>query len=253
MELITIDTYLYIGGRLRYLIQAKEGYPLYSLSHDAVLDNMKKLSHDIHTHQFKTTKSSKSFNDFNNLLREWENRPPDYTLDKYDVTELNKICKNIEEIILSECRDKIVFKVLDKRIDPQKLLFKPPSLLPQEVYSKLPQIAQYDFSQACQCIAFDLPTAAAFHLMRCIEGSLRKYYTNLTGNDAKGLVWGGIIKQLHSLTSNQPPKEVLDVLDNIRDNYRNPTQHPDAVYDIEQVQTLFGICTAALSMISKSL
>ncbi len=119
MELITIDTYLYIGGRLRYLIQAKEGYPLYSLSHDAVLDNMKKLSHDIHTHQFKTTKSSKSFNDFNDLLREWENRPSDYRLDKYDVTELNKICKNIEEIIFSECKDKIVFKVLDKRIIPK--------------------------------------------------------------------------------------------------------------------------------------
>jgi len=37
-------------------------------------------------------------------------------------------------------------------------------------------------------------------------------------------------------------KTLFDNLDNIRFNFRNPTQHPETIYDIELSQDLFSIC-----------
>jgi len=36
-------------------------------------------------------------------------------------------------------------------------------------------------------------------------------------------------------------------LDNIRRSFRNPTQHPDKIYDIQEVQDLFGLCIDAIN------
>lgn len=39
-----------------------------------------------------------------------------------------------------------------------------------------------------------------------------------------------------------PPAALLDNLDNIRRSFRNPTQHPDKIYDIQEAQDLFHLC-----------
>jgi hypothetical protein len=39
--------------------------------------------------------------------------------------------------------------------------------------------------------------------------------------------------------SKPPPAALLDNLDGLRRNFRNPTQHPEKVYDIHEAQDLF--------------
>lgn len=51
-----------------------------------------------------------------------------------------------------------------------------------------------------------------------------------------------MVEQLRKKCSKRPPRELLDALDRIRENFRNPTNHPDKIYDIEEVQDLFGLC-----------
>jgi hypothetical protein len=46
--------------------------------------------------------------------------------------------------------------------------------------------------------------------------------------------------------SKPPPQTLLDHLDHIRHNFRNPTQHPEAIYDIDEAQDLFNLTTDAL-------
>jgi hypothetical protein len=46
-------------------------------------------------------------------------------------------------------------------------------------------------------------------------------------------------------TGKRPPPLILQNLDHIRVNFRNPTQHPDKIYDIQEVQDLFGLCVDA--------
>jgi len=43
-----------------------------------------------------------------------------------------------------------------------------------------------------------------------------------------------------------------DHLDHIRRSFRNPTQHPDKIYDIQEAQDLFGLCVDAVNRMSRS-
>jgi hypothetical protein len=51
----------------------------------------------------------------------------------------------------------------------------------------------------------------------------------------------------------KPNKILLDHLDNIRSNFRNPTDHPEMTYGIDEVQDLFSIVTDSLNRIAVEL
>jgi hypothetical protein len=105
------------------------------------------------------------------------------------------------------------------------------------VYAKLPEVAQYDFGEAGKCIAFERPTAAAFHLMRGTEGVLLR---DRKRDRVKPLLWGSMVNDMKN-RRRKPPKELLQNLGNIRESFRNSTQHPEKVYDIQETQDLFGL------------
>ncbi|MBI5022232.1 MAG: hypothetical protein HZB59_12415 [Ignavibacteriales bacterium] len=46
---------------------------------------------------------------------------------------------------------------------------------------------------------------------------------------------------------------LLSNLDDIRITFRNPTQHPEKVYDIDEVQDLLGRCIDVVSRIAREL
>jgi hypothetical protein len=104
----------------------------------------------------------------------------------------------------------------------------------------MPKIARYDFQEAGRCIAFELPTAAAFHLMRGTEDVLRALYCVKVKQKAKRvdpLKWGPMLIHLNKLT--RPlPKELMHELDWLREHFRNPTQHPEKMYDLDEAQGL---------------
>jgi len=50
----------------------------------------------------------------------------------------------------------------------------------------------------------------------------------------------------------RPDPLILDHLDHIRRSFRNPTQHPDKIYDIQEAQDLFGLCVDAVNRMSRS-
>ena len=115
----------------------------------------------------------------------------------------------------------------------------------------MPEIAQEDFNSAGKCIAFEMPTAAAFHLLRGTEAVVGQFYRSVVKiNRHKILLWGPMIQQMRD-RSKPPPKEILDQLDSIRGNFRNPTQHPEKNYDIEEAQSLFGVCIDAVERMAK--
>ena len=106
----------------------------------------------------------------------------------------------------------------------------------------------------CKAIAFELPTAAAFHQLRCVEGALKHYYQCVIKRNRlpdKQKMWGPMIDQLRSKKTNKPPVELLDTLDRIRVNFRNPTNHPEKEYDTDEAQDLFGLCVDALNRLVK--
>lgn len=96
-------------------------------------------------------------------------------------------------------------------------------------------------------MAFERPTAAAFHLLRATEGVLRHFYCSVVKrNRIDPLLWGPIITALRDRRK-PPAASLLANLDNIRVSFRNPTQHPEKIYDIHEVQDLFGLCIEVIN------
>jgi hypothetical protein len=119
------------------------------------------------------------------------------------------------------------------------------------VFKELPEVAQYDFLQAGRCIAFELPTAAAFPLMRGTEDVLRWFYCSVVKRErVSPLRWGPMTSHLGGRRS-PPPDVLLANLDNLRRSFRNPTQHPDKIYDIEEAQDLLALSIDVVSRMVK--
>lgn len=228
--------YIIFGTGLRYLQDVKSEYPIYGDGY--VLENIERFLSKLHEYELAVTiRASFKLEEFLDKLSESQ---PNAELTKNQSSELNEIVTDIRKTLMAESKGAIAYIVTDKRIDVNKLLSDVNSLFAPSIFAELPSIAQYDFSEAGKCIAFELPTSAAFHLMRGTEAMIRKLYLTLIPGGSETL-WGNIVRDLR-ISSNPPPKPLLDNLDNIRLSFRNPTQHPDKIYDIHEVQDLFFLC-----------
>jgi hypothetical protein len=146
----------------------------------------------------------------------------------------------VEATATGEASGMLVYVAREHRFATDRLLNDVGFLMAPGVFEHLPEIAQGDFAQAGKCIAYEVPTAAAFHLMRGTEAVLRWFHRSIIKRGAKAQMWGPILNELRA-RRNGPPRTLLDNLDNIRNNFRNPTQHPDKVYDIQEAQDLFSL------------
>ncbi|MBI2187166.1 MAG: hypothetical protein HYU37_08605 [Acidobacteria bacterium] len=96
-----------------------------------------------------------------------------------------------------------------------------------------------------RCLAFEVPTAAAFHVMRATEGVLRKYHALTKGLPAgtKSPEWAQCINEIKAAGGN--PK-VTGILGHIRDLHRNPTMHPQECLSIQEALSLFDVAKSAI-------
>jgi len=126
--------------------------------------------------------------------------------------------------------------------------------VPEPTRGKLPDETKKDLDQAGKCIAFDVPTAAAFHLLRGTEAVIRQYYDAVVPGPkrASGKMrnWGAYLRLL---SRHQGDEKVISLLTHMKDMYRNPVLHPEETYDDERVQVLFGLCVSAIVLIKTAL
>jgi hypothetical protein len=174
---------------------------------------------------------------------------------KVSVDLANRIregAERLRETIDAETIDFYAYVVTDKRYPADSLLHKPSSLMAPGVFDSLSTTVQYDFVQACRAIAFELPTAAGFHLMRGTEGFLRDFYCSIIKRDrVNPLLWGPMVAGLRKRKTSPPPAVLLNNLENLRVSFRNPTQHPDKIYDIHEVQDLLSLCIDVMNRMAK--
>ncbi len=160
----------------------------------------------------------------------------------------------VETVIFAESSIKRIYVLPNRRFNSEYLLNSPQSLLKAGAFDKLDEIAKQDISSACRCILFGEATAAAFHILRATESVLKSYYFHYKKQHrlAKPM-WGPMVTELKAKTKNRPPETLLTSLDLIRSAYRNPTQHPEALYEIDSAQDLFGVCLDAIGKMASEL
>lgn len=179
-------------------------------------------------------------NNTNMMMKDLQ--PSDKITDAY-LEEYKREMFSLEDTIFAEAGTKYVHIMPNRRFVSEYLLEKPHKLLKDTVFGKLSDIAKYDFSSACRCISYGEATASAFHILRATEETLKQYYFKY--KKTKRLdkpMWGPMTNELRAKKTNKPNETVLSALDVVRVSYRNPTQHPEAKYDIESAQDLLGVC-----------
>lgn len=123
-------------------------------------------------------------------------------------------------------------------------------VFPATLGTKVPD-AITDAAQAARCIAFELPTAAAFHLHLVLERVMRCYYDSVTGNKPRPEN-----RKIASYIDSMKAKKVGDqkifaALSDIARFHRNPVLHPDEKLDSTEdaVALLGSIYSATLQML----
>lgn len=234
----SIDDYYFFGTVMRYLQDAREGTSFKGInlvSHNikSFLSNLEKLELKV------TSRASWKLRDF---LKETTGLNVE-ELDSKQATNLSNIMSDIRMTLDAEIAGIYAFITTPKRIDSQKLLENMELLFSPGVFDQFPDIAKYDFNESGKCIAFERPTAAAFHILRATEANLRHYYKQMIKRErVKSEMWGPIVEDLKKRNKTKVNSTLNNHLDNIRLSFRNPTQHPDKIYDINEVQDLLSVC-----------
>jgi len=144
------------------------------------------------------------------------------------------------------------FFATQKKTPIETLTEEQEKLFPDGLFDELPDIGKYDIREAGMCIAFERNTAAAFHVLRATESVLRTYYCGIVKrNRPNVLTWGSMINDFKKHRK-QPPALILKNLEYIRENFRNPTAHPDVRYDSEGAQSVFNLCVDIMTRLLRA-
>lgn len=250
MQSVTLYRYWQFGTGFRYLQDAQEGYQIHGTN--VVIGNLESLFKKLEDLDLRVT--IRAANDLKKVLDELKETPSDARLTLAQAQKLNRTVKALRQTLEAELKGVNAYVVSPKRLDVERLVTDVASLFAPEVFSSLSEIAQYDLNEAAKCIAFERPTAAAFHLMRATEESLRRYYCHFVRRDRLDpMLWGPMVQALQKHRRAKVNDTLHKNLDNIRVSFRNPTQHPDKVYDIQEAQDLWALAVDVINRMDRAI
>jgi hypothetical protein len=158
---------------------------------------------------------------------------------------LRKSIETLETIMSSELALAPTYSV------PNRGVFSTDSLLDsaddvfEDARDKVSEEARADTRQAGRCLAFDLPTAAGFHIARATESVIKQTMNAFGCPPPKESQrnWGFYIK---ALEERGLKKEIVHHLSQLKDLHRNPLIHPEVTLTPSEAQQLWSLCTSAM-------
>lgn len=126
-------------------------------------------------------------------------------------------------------------------------------VFPKDLISKFPEAIQ-DAKEAARCIAFELPTAAAFHLHRINEMVLGRYYDAVTGGKERP-ERPTVRKYIDAMKGYQVgDSKIIGALSTLNNLHRNPVLHPEQRLDsVEDAIALLGQIHTTVTHMLKAL
>ena len=247
-----IFNYYWFGTCLRYLQDCPPGVSVGVDGDGRVLGNLKSFLRFLDDLGLIVTR--RASDEIEALHMRFAALDPEHPLDESERNELSAAFRQVRPTLEAELKGHTAFVVTPKIIDVQKLLNEVSTLLRPGVFERLPDVARLDLSEAGRCIAFERPTAAAFHILRATEAVLRSFYRFLVRKKRiKSDLWGPLVADMRTRRKLHVHAELLNHLDHIRHAFRNPTQHPEKVYDIHEVQELWNLCIDAINRMAIAL
>jgi len=190
-----------------------------------------------------------------NIQKWWIDTPaeqrlkPDLAVDIRFRQVIDK-AKEFEIVLSAELQTLASYCVTQKGIySTTDLIERAENTLPASVLPKISQRVKEEIRASGRCLAFDSGTACAFHIMRAVEAVMHEYYIVMckpTPRPSKRLEnWGVYIAEFQK-SSKPEVKEVVAILQQIKDQHRNLIMHPEIVLTPDEAFTLFEIAKGAI-------
>ena len=164
-----------------------------------------------------------------------------------DLATVSNAVRRINTLLQKELLDSPIFCVLDKgNYSTQKLILGASRGLEQKLRQRLSPLCLSEIDEAGRCLALCRFTAAGFHSLRAVELVVRGYVKKASGSlpPVNRQNWGEYISQLKQ---HQAAREVTDLLQNVKDNHRNPLMHPEDTLDEGEAIDLFSISQTTIA------
>lgn len=189
-----------------------------------------------------------------NLIEVCEKAEESEPLNYYDFTNTQNALAEFEAVLKAEFGTMGIYLVAPKNaMDTLTLIESGEEAFPPSLKEKVPE-ALSDVRQAMSCIAFELPTAAAFHLHRANEAVLKAYWKACSNGKALSdrATMGQIVADMESSGFGRP--EVRSSLRDIINLHRNPTIHPEqSLEEVEEAISLYGAIRSAIGFMLKEI
>jgi len=245
-------------------------YP--NIEHETIIPNILKAYHMLSPSIYIIRSSYDCIQQLKDLLEEYykayvdseQNLETPY-IDNGKLQNIANTSLKLQFLLRSELAIQQVYLITTKgAYDIEMLMYAPESAFSSTLLDKIPE-TKYDITECAKALAFELPTACAFHLMRVFERVVRKYCSTrktekVDNNSSETL--GKIIADLRPANEictkdqncqKKAKSSLFDILESIKDNYRNPIMHPEINMNMEEVLVLFGVVNGAISLMLKEL
>ncbi len=245
-----VEIYKYYSFGYNYFL-------LLNQSQDDSIENFYKkvdsYSNFINELQLKVTKSSLRLqglnSDYEKLEKQNRGRKKKEKIDPILHKSIIDKIKNTDKTLDAELNVISAYYLQsDKRISHEILESKIEKLFAANVFMELPEVAAFDFGEAGKCLLFNRFTACAFHTLRGTEDTLKFYYQKLLGaSPDETQTWWSFYSEIEEAVKNgkitpNPEEELMINLNSLRKFYRNKTQHPQMIYNIDDTQDLLFLC-----------
>ena len=129
--------------------------------------------------------------------------------------------------------------------DTSDLIDRADEIIPETLRGRLGDDCILDLKQAGPCLAFELPTAAGFHMMRATESSMWAYWEHLEKTKRpRNSNWGNAIQDLEQHSGSDP--KVVAALKQLKDLHRNPVVHPEVVLTMDEALSLWAVAPGVI-------
>lgn len=162
--------------------------------------------------------------------------------------QINKQKDELRLVILSEISTLPIYLVTSKDCyDTTFLIEDGPKLFPKDILLKAPETAE-DMKEVGQCLAYERNTACGFHTFRVVESVLRRYWNEVSDEEAeepKPLTLGNIAAQLEQ--QGYGNDKVTEALRQMSKLHRNPIAHPEVILTGDEALGTIGMARSVIT------
>ena len=170
-------------------------------------------------------------------------------------TRVQSVATNFRSVFLAEIQAGDFYAVAKKgAYDTTALAEDGATAFPTGLVKKVPE-TELDAKQAGRCLAFDLPTAAAFHMHRANEAVVHAYFKALAPQGATVPPQRSLEHWLKAIEG-LPNKDakVVAALRDLKDLHRNPVSHPEqSLESSDEAIALLGAIHTAMTYMLKAI